>query len=301
MAKKIGDVLDRADEYLKKHEVRKPRLDAEVLLADLINTERIKLYVNFDYPLTKKQLEAYRSRLKRRAKGVPVSYITGSVDFMSLEFKIRPGVLIPRPETEELVENILGFCRDRGWSEPRIADLGTGCGAIMISLLRYLPESRAVGTDVEEEAVELARENIKKHELGERAAALTGSWAEPLLPEKEGELDIVVSNPPYIASGEMEDLPRRVKEEPRRALEAGPDGLKCYRELIPQGENLLREDGLLALEIGREQGEDIISLLEKEDGWHSLEIKQDGTGRDRFVFARLEYLDPEERGKEDGN
>jgi len=300
MASNIREILDKADEYLGRHEVESPRLDAEVLLADLLNTERIKLYVNYDYPLTSEQKSAYRKRLQKRAQGQPLSYITGKKEFMSLDFIIEPGVLIPRPETEELVEEILGFCRSRDWQSPRIVDLGTGSGAILVSLAHYLPESRGVGIDISPEAADVARRNVAKYELQDRLAVLEGSWAEPLLPGKADEVDLVVSNPPYIAEEDMEDLPRRVQEEPDRALAAGSDGLRSYRELIPQAAELLREGGLLALEIGYDQGEEILSLLSSHGCWQDVELKQDGGGRDRIIFARFNSEEREDREEERG-
>lgn len=300
MVSNIREILDKADEYLGRHEVESPRLDAEVLLADLLNTERIKLYVNYDYPLTSEQKSAYRKRLEKRAKGQPLSYITGKKEFMSLDFIIEPGVLIPRPETEELVEEILRFCRSRDWQSPRIVDLGTGSGAILVSLAHYLPESRGVGIDISSGAADVARRNVAKHDLQDRLAVLEGSWAEPLLPDKAGEVDLVVSNPPYIADEDMEDLPRHVREEPDRALAAGSDGLRSYRELIPQSAELLREGGLLALEIGHDQGEEILSLLSSDGFWQDVELKQDGGGRDRIIFARLKSEEREDREEERG-
>ena len=300
MVSNIREILDKADEYLGRHEVESPRLDAEVLLADLLNTERIKLYVNYDYPLTSEQKSAYRKRLEKRAKGQPLSYITGKKEFMSLDFIIEPGVLIPRPETEELVEEILRFCRSRDWQSPRIVDLGTGSGAILVSLAHYLPESRGVGIDISSGAADVARRNVAKHDLQDRLAVLEGSWAEPLLPDKAGEVDLFVSNPPYIAEEDMEDLPRRVQEEPDRALAAGSDGLRSYRELIPQAAELLREGGLLALEIGYDQGEEILSLLSSHGCWQDVELKQDGGGRDRIIFARFNSEEREDREEERG-
>lgn len=301
MARNIREVLDKADQYLAKHEVDSSRLDAEVLLADLLDTERIKLYVNYDYPLTEDQLSAYRERLKQRARGVPVDYILGYTEFMSLEFAIDEGVLVPRPETEELVEKILKFCRGNDWQQPRIVDLGTGSGAIMISLAHYLPESRVIGTEISSRAVETARKNIKAHELSDRTAVLTGSWGEPLLPEKENEVDLVVSNPPYISEEDMKNLPGNVKQEPDRALAGGEDGLQCYRELIPEAARLLRPNGLLALEIGCEQGEELTAIFAGDRNWKNFELKQDGCGRDRFIFVRYHRDSNQARGEDNGN
>lgn len=301
MASNIREVLAKADQYLQKHEIDSSRLDAEVLLAELLDTERIKLYVNYDYPLTEEQLTAYRERIKERAQGIPVSYITGRTEFMSLEFVIDRGVLIPRPETEELVEKVLQFCRDKDWQQPKIVDLGTGSGAIMVSLAHYLPEARVIGTDISDQAVKTARKNIKKHELTDRAAVLAGSWARPLLPEKADEVDLVVANPPYIAEKDIQDLPQNVRAEPDRALAGGEDGLECYHELLPQAGKLLHSGGLLALEIGCEQGEDLLKAIEREGTWQNSRLEQDGCGRDRFILAEYQGENKKARGEVNGN
>lgn len=284
----IKNILQLSRKYLAEQGVESPRLDAEVLLADLLNTERIKLYVNFNYPLNQQELEAYRQRIRERARGKPVSYLTGCREFMSLELIVEEGVLIPRPETEELVEEVLEFCRSQNWEQPKIVDVGTGCGAILVSLLYYLPESRGVGVDINTQALKVARKNLERFELKNRAGLLRGDLLKPLLPEKEGELDLVISNPPYIPESEMSRLPRDVRHEPREALAAGVDGLEIYRRLIPQASRLLREGGLLALEIGHDQGQQVKEIFKRTDNqdcWQDISLKKDGGGRDRIILA----------------
>ncbi|MFW6377968.1 MAG: peptide chain release factor N(5)-glutamine methyltransferase, partial [Bacillota bacterium] len=263
-----------------------PRLDAEVLLADLLDTERVKLYVNFDYPLKKEEIMKYREMVKKRAQGTPVSYLTQKKEFMSLEFHVEPGVLIPRPETEELVEKILKIVREDTELSGKIVDVGTGSGAILVSLLYYLPDAKGIGIDISDQAVRVAKENIKKFKLSQRAGLLKGDLLEPLLPKRAGEIDLVVSNPPYISTKDYKNLDKDIKSEPEEALHAGKDGLDIYRRLIPQARKLLRDNGLLALEIGDQQGEAIGNLFSKLEGWDDFQLLKDGAGKDRFVFVR---------------
>ncbi len=287
----IKNILQLSSEFLAEQGVESPRLDAEVLLADLLNTERIKLYVNFDYPLNQQELDAYRQRIRERARGKPVSYLTGRREFMSLELIVEEGVLIPRPETEELVEVVLDFCRSQNWEQPKIVDVGTGSGAILVSLLHYLPEARGVGIDISTLALEVARKNLERFELKNRAGLLEGDLLKPLLPEKEGQLDLIISNPPYIPESEISRLPRNVRQEPREALAAGADGLKIYRRLIPQACRLLRQGGMLALEIGHDQSQRVKEILNQTDGsdssdcWQDIKLRRDGGGRERIILA----------------
>ncbi len=284
----IKNILQLSSDFLTEQGVESPRLDAEVLLADLLNTERVKLYVNFDYPLNQQELDAYRQRIRERARGKPVSYLTGRREFMSLELIVEEGVLIPRPETEELVEEVLDFCRSQNWKQPKIVDVGTGSGAILVSLLHYLPEARGVGIDISTRALEIARKNLKRFDLKNRAGLLEGDLLKPLLPEKEGQLDLIISNPPYIPESEISRLPRDVRQEPREALAAGDDGLKIYRRLIPQARRLLRQGGLLALEIGHDQSQQVKDTLKQTEGsgyWQDIRLKRDGGGRERIILA----------------
>ena len=286
MTLNIKEILNKTEEYFKSRNISSPRLDAEVLLADLLDTERVKLYVKFDYPLTDEEVSKYRKMVKKRAQGTPVSYLTKKKEFMSLEFHVEPGVLIPRPETEELVEKILEIARKEPELSRKIVDVGTGSGAILVSLLYYLPDSKGIGIDISDQAIRVARDNIKKFDLSQRSGLINGDLLEPLLPEKAGEIDLVVSNPPYISTKDYENLDKDVKSEPEKALHAGKDGLDIYKRLIPQAKKLLREDGLLALEIGDKQGEAIENLFSELDGWREFQLLKDGAGKDRFVFMR---------------
>ncbi|MFP4017118.1 MAG: peptide chain release factor N(5)-glutamine methyltransferase [Halanaerobiales bacterium] len=281
----IKEILSTTVDYFKKYQLRDPRLDAEVLLAHVLNKERIQLYVNYDLPLKKEELAEYRELVFRRARQIPVSYLIGKKEFMSLELSISEDVLIPRPETEQLVEKIIEYCQDNEFIEPNIVDVGTGSGAIAVSLAYYIEKARVLAVDISEEALDIAGSNIEKYELEDRVKAIRGDLLSPLILLNKNNVDIVVSNPPYIDKIGMEELSREVKEEPSLALYGGVDGLDYYRKLIPQASRVLKEGGLLALEIGYNQGKSIRDLF--DSCWDSVSVEKDYSGHDRMVFAHF--------------
>ena len=280
----IKELLIKTEDFFEQHNIPQARLDAEVLLADLLDMERIKLYVNFDYPLKENELVEYRERVVRRAKREPVAYITGHKEFMSLDFFIEDGVLVPRPETELLVEEIISYCKEGSIEQPNIVEIGTGSGVIMVSLGHYIEDARILGIDTSEQAVALTQKNVKKHELEDRLKVLQGDLLQPLIKREKSNVDIVVSNPPYISQEDMENLPPEVKKEPELALAGGEDGLEVYRKIIPQAQKVLVSGGLLALEIGYDQGSALKEMLNK-NGWEDVKIIKDYNNHDRIVFG----------------
>ena len=278
----IKQVLADTEKFFAGHNIENPRLDAEVLLADLLNMERINLYVNFDYPLSENELVRYRKRIIKRAKHYPVAYITGTKEFMSLVFSINENVLIPRPETELLVEEVISYCENKGIKGPNIVDVGTGSGAIMVSLGYYLSQAKIIGIDIKDETLTVAQGNIKKHELVDRLKVIKGDLLTPLIKMDKNNVDIVVSNPPYISSEEMKELPAEVKKEPVIALAGGKSGLKIYNDLIPQSKKVLVPGGLLILEIAYNQAGAICEILKD---WDNVSVKKDYAGHDRIVIA----------------
>lgn len=280
----VKEVLTATVDFFQKHNIPEPRLDAEVLLAELLGMERIQLYVNFDLPLKEQEIESFRKIVRQRARRVPVAYLTGHKEFMSLDFKVNQNVLIPRPETELLVEEVINNCRRINLVEPNIVDLGTGSGAIAVSLAHYLPEARVLGIDISEEALQVARVNIRNHGLTDRVKVIRGDLLEPLLRMRKHNVDIVVSNPPYISKEGMEQLPPEVKQEPGEALYGGPEGLDFFQRIIPQAGKVLKPGGLLALEIGFDQAEAVKGMLDTT--WQDIKVKKDYTGHDRIVLAR---------------
>ena len=267
--------------YLAEKGVATPRLDAEVLLAHVLGVPRIRLYTEFDKPLEPAEVAAYREAVRRRARREPVAYITGEREFWSLGLRVDRRVLIPRPETEVLVER----CLPRMGAAGVLLDLGTGSGAVALALLSERPGWRAVGVDASAGALEVARENARRLGLGERAEFLEGDLYEPVAGRR---FDLIVSNPPYVPSAELDRLePEVCRYEPRRALDGGPDGLSVIRRIVAGAAEHLADGGLLALEIGAGQGPAVRALIEGA-GLGRVEILPDHAGRDRVAAARRE-------------
>lgn len=276
----IGKILKWTEEYFAKAGLDTPRLDAEVLLCYVLQKERIHLYVHFDQPLSKDELAQFKGYIKERVLHKPVAYIVGHKDFMGLEFKVTEDTLIPRPDTEILVEAVIS--RLKTGSEPGvIADIGTGTGAICLSLLNYLTSLKAVTVDISEKALAVAKENAQRLGLSDRIEFFHGDLLEPI---KDRQFTAIISNPPYIPEGDIDTLAADVKDyEPVSALAAGPDGLDCYRRLVAAAGALLVDGGFLAMEIGINQREELDKLA-KESDWGQVEVVKDLAGIDRVVI-----------------
>ena len=267
----IGRILKWTEGYFQKAGLDSPRLDAEVLLSYVLNKERIFLYVHFDQPMEAAELAAYKDCIKRRVQRQPVAYITGHKEFMGLEFKVTPATLIPRPDTEILVEAVLQ--RLKAGAEAAgslIADIGTGSGAICLSLLNYLPELQAVTVDISAEALAVAEENADRLELSERVEFLQGDMLGPLAQQAErfsGRLSAIVSNPPYIPRADIAGLEPDVRAfEPLGALDGGEDGLDFYRRISLEAGAYLSDGGVLLFEIGWKQKDAVSALLAQHIG-----------------------------------
>ncbi|MFC1568357.1 peptide chain release factor N(5)-glutamine methyltransferase [Candidatus Margulisiibacteriota bacterium] len=259
-----------------------PRLEAELLLAHSLGLKRIDLYTKHERALTEEDLIKFKELVRRRRQHEPIAYITGTQPFVSLEFLVDQSVLIPRPETEELVEKTIDLAKDLE-GPLAIADIGTGSGCIAVSLAKFLPQARVIGIDSSADAIEIAQKNAKHHQVEDRCSFFKGDLFEPL---KE-KMDIIVSNPPYIPTAEIETLEPDVKGwEPRGALDGGQDGLDYIRKLINEAPDHLSIDpyvGYLILEFGLEQSAEIKNLA--KDKFGSLEIKKDQQGKDRFFIG----------------
>lgn len=275
----IGKLLKWTEQYFGLKGVDSPRLDAEVLLSHVLDKERIYLYVHFDEPLEKDELARYREMIKKRVLRMPVAYIIGTREFMGLSFRVTPAVLIPRPDTEILVQAALD--RLKGQEQPVLADIGTGSGAVCLSLLHYLPELRAMTVDISPEAVAVAQENADALGVADRISFFTGDLLTPL----QGEaFDAIVSNPPYIPDGDIAGLEPEVRTyEPLNALAGGADGLDFYRRLIKEGIPLLRAGGFMAFEAGIHEAAAIAELAAAEPALGETEILKDYAGIDRVV------------------
>lgn len=268
-------------EYLKNKGVETGRLDAEWLLAAALGVDRLQLYLKYDRPLRSEEREAFKPLLRRRAGREPLQYIIGRTGFRELELKTDPRVLIPRPETEVLVQEVLDWASAGAES---VWDMGTGAGAVALSLAAEGTWTRVVATDVSPEALSVAADNAERYDLGGHVEFREGSLFEPL---EEGErFDVIVSNPPYIAEGEKGELQPEVRDwEPPEALFAGEDGLDVIRELVAGAPKHLLSGGLLALECGLGQAEGIAADVQATGAFGAVRIRADLTGRPRFVTA----------------
>lgn len=277
-------LLQWTTDYFQRNNVPEPRTSAEVLLAHVLAEDRLFLYLNYDRPMETKELATYRACIKRRLQGEPNQYITGLQEFWSLPLHVSPDVLIPRPETEVLVEAVLEFL-DKADSNLDILDLGTGSGAIAIALARELPATRIVATDFSMAALRLAQENAESHQVDERIFLVQADMF-AALPGVLQKFKVVVTNPPYVSDAEMLELPREVREfEPHYALEGGPEGLEVIRRIIAEAPTVLSGTGALFMEIGADQAESISALVTDSQHYKNYRIVKDYSGLDRVLVA----------------
>lgn len=247
----FGRLLSWTTEYLQKHGSQSGRLDSEILLAHAADCERIHLYASFNDEPTEEVKAAFREMVKRRAEGTPVAYLVGYKEFYSTSFEVNPDVLIPRPETEHLVMEAIDRARElesvRKGQPLRIADIGTGSGAIAITIAKQLPDATIVASDVSPAALEVARRNAERNEVGDRVEFLESDL---LSAHPEQPLyDLILSNPPYVSEQEFDGLEKTVREyEPRQALVGGPEGFELIVQLLEQAKPKLAEDGFLICE-----------------------------------------------------
>ncbi|MGB2939946.1 MAG: peptide chain release factor N(5)-glutamine methyltransferase [Candidatus Dormiibacterota bacterium] len=246
-SEKILDLVARAAPYLAKHGSSSPRLDAELLLAEVLGIDRMDLYLQFERPLTVAEVDSFRALCRRRAGGEPVAYIRGRREFMSLDLLVTPAVMIPRPETEVLVEEGLRRLKARAGEghRPRALDVGTGSGAIAVALAAHCPEALVVATERSERALEVARRNVERLEVKDRVELV----AADLVDGVEGPFDLVAANLPYIdPDWDGAVSPEVLASEPEEALFAGRDGLDVIGRLLPELPRLLAADGVALLE-----------------------------------------------------
>ena len=271
-------ILQWTADYFAGKEIASARLEAELLLAATLDMDRVGLYVNFERPLVSSELAAFREQVQRRAKGEPVQYILGETEFWSLPFTVSPAVLIPRADTEVLVEEALS----RIEGPVHLLDVGTGSGAIAVAMAHEKPEIQVTALDCSEEALHVARGNAERNGVAERVSCLAGDLAE--LPP--GPFAMVVSNPPYIPTADCEQLMTEVRDhEPRLALNGGEDGLNAYRQLTSQSGEILLPGGWLLVEVGIGQAEDVVALFEAA-GLAEIKSRDDYAGIPRVVAGR---------------
>ncbi len=277
----VQRLLKWTEEYLEKRGISSPRWEAEQLLAHLIDANRLDLYLDPHRPLLPQELTTFKDLVKRRTQGEPLQYITGRQGFWKHEFRVEPGVLIPRSDSEVLVQATLEGLKKIEC--PRILDVGTGTGCLIISILADLPKARGVATDIGTQALRLARGNATRIKVQDRLSFVLGDL---LTPFKEEAFHAIISNPPYVAEEEWDSLPKEVRDkEPPQALKGGKEGLFYLGRLIAQGWRHLLPGGFLIMEIGWQQMDKVMDLF-KGKPYTGIEFFSDLGGRDRMVLGR---------------
>jgi release factor glutamine methyltransferase len=277
----VLELLQTTTAYFAKKGVEHPRLNIEHLLADTLGKKRIELYLEFDRSLTARELEPLREKVRRRADGEPLQHVLGHWDFFGRRFKTDRRALIPRPETEILVEAILKDSATCGKSANRLVDIGTGCGVLAITFALERPEFEVSAVDLSDDALALARENAEALGVLERIAFRRAD----LLDQIEGPFHWVVANLPYIPTADLEALPREVKFDPVLALDGGTDGLTIIKRLIESISGKIAPNGMIALELGQGQAQQVRGFL-ADQNCRDISIRKDYQGVERLLIAK---------------
>jgi release factor glutamine methyltransferase len=282
----IQKLLNWVTDYLKTKGVDSPRLSAELLLSYVLDLKRIELYTQFNKVVEQEKLTQLHELVRRAGTHEPIAYLTGKKEFYSLEFEITKDCLIPRPETELLVERAIEFLRIHT-GEQFICDLCTGCGCVAVAIARNFANCRIVATDISDVALEVAERNIIKHGLGNRVEILKGDLFEPIIPGLgPAKFDLIVCNPPYVSEPEFEKLAQNIKDfEPKAALIAGQDGLDVIKRIVTDAGLFLKPASALMLEIGNEQGAAVHKLLEDSENFNTITIEKDYSNLNRLAVA----------------
>ena len=289
----IQKLLNWVSEYLTSKGIDSPRLSAELLLSQVLGLKRIELYTQFDKPVAKQQLDILHDLVKRAGQNEPIAYLVGKTEFYSLELNVTPDCMIPRPETELLVERAIEFLRTRPGTQ-FVCDLCTGCGCIAVAIAKNFSNARIVATDICDAALAVAAANVEKHRLKDRITLLCGDLFDPIISGLDvDKFDLIACNPPYVSTAEYEKLDKNVKNyEPKVALFAGVDGLDIYRRVIEKADQFLKPNAALILEIGYAQGPAVRELLERSGAFPEIRIEKDLHDNDRIAIA-IKRLDME--------
>ena len=279
----VHDILNEATHDFEAADIPSARLDAEVLLSFCLGCDRLEFYKNPDMTISETQLAVFRNLIARRLQWEPVAYITGRKEFWTFVLEVNSSVLIPRPDTEVIVEEALNVCRKMDSSEIKILDIGTGSGAIALALASEITGAKVVATDISSEALNMAQKNAAALGLKEKIDFRHGNLFEPV----NGFFDIIICNPPYISARVYEKLPTGVKDyEPREALWAGKSGLEFYEKLIYQAAGFVQKNGWLLLEIGAKQEAGVRGIMEAAGFYDGIEMRKDYAGLPRVIKAR---------------
>jgi len=283
----IKKLLEWVSNYFEQHGVDAPRLAAELLLCHVLKLERIQLYTLYDRVVNPEQLTELRGLVKRAAEHEPIAYLVGRCEFYSLGLKITPDCLIPRPETELLVERAIDFLRGRPGAH-YVLDLCTGSGCIAAVIAKNVQDAEVVATDISDTALAVAAENMKRHQLDENVKLLCGDLFDPIIQGLDKmRFDLIVCNPPYVSENEYEKLEPNVKTyEPKLALYAAADGLDIYQRILEKVDDFLKPDGALMMEIGYAQGPATRQMLETTGIFKDIHIEKDFADNDRIIIAK---------------
>jgi release factor glutamine methyltransferase len=285
----VRRLLEWTVPFFQRKEVDSPRLSAEMLLAHILKAPRIKLYTDYDRILSPGDLTAFRALVKRAAEQEPIAYLTGRAPFFNLEFEVTPDVLIPRPDTETIVENVLQLARHQaGLERPHIVDLCTGSGCVAGAIAHHLKTSDVVAIDISPAAVAIARKNIQDLGLLDRVIVEVGDLLEPVSRLADPRpFDLLTANPPYICSGQIETLDRSVRDyEPLVALDGGLDGLAIHRRILDDAPPRLMPGARVFLEIAFDQGPAALAMASEHTAFEGVRILRDQAGNDRVLTAR---------------
>lgn len=275
----VLEVLQKAEAYLARAGIENPKIDAQWLLAEVLGCKRLELFLQYERPLDEDVLQPLREAVRRRARGEPLQYVIGYLDFHDIRLEVGPGVLVPRPETEQLVERLISLLQER--EAPRVVDLGTGSGAIALALAAALPAARILAVDRSREALEQARANAERLGLRERVSFRRGDW----LSQLELEADCIVANPPYLTEEEWESARPEVRRyEPREALVAPDGGMADLKRILAQAPERLAQGGIVALEMGIGHGAPLKEQA-RACGFSDVTVEPDDSGRDRFLIC----------------
>jgi len=279
----VYDILNESAKTLEAAGIPSARLDTEILLSFCLGCDRLEFLKNPEIQLDQTQLSAFKKLINRRLRWEPVAYIVGRKNFWTFSLEVNKDVLIPRPDTEVIVEEILNIAKKTVSTRIKILDIGTGSGAIAIALACEIPHASVMATDISLTALDVARRNACSLGIQNQIDFRQGDLLEPV----KGIFDIIASNPPYIGAQEYEKLPKGVRAfEPREALLAGKSGLEFYEKLIYQAEGYLEKNGWLLLEIGARQEKDVRRIMETSGFYNNIEIRRDYAGLPRVIKAR---------------
>lgn len=280
----VIEAIQLSADYLQKYNIESPRLNAELLLAEILNCKRLDLYLLYDRPLIETELQKYREFLKRRSKREPLQYITGYVNFFGYKFHVNSSVLIPRPETELLVESIIN--QQNNSAKIKILDIGVGSGNISVSLLKNLPGAEVVGIDINDEAISLSKKNAVENNVDKKLGLIRFDILNDDY-RQLGKFDLIVSNPPYVSLQDYDNLEPELKVyEPAVSLTDFANGYKFYEKIIPISKELLEKSGKLFFELGKDQNKIVFDIMES-NGFNNIKVIKDYSLIDRIIYGEI--------------